>query len=599
MCGIAGVIFKKAQRPEQAREYAELLAEAIAHRGPDDHGGHIDPEGRFAFVNVRLAIVDRAGGHQPMYTDNRKIGIVFNGEIYNYVELRAELMRNGVRFVTNSDTEVILRCYEHFGIDAFDKLNGMFAFCIWDERNDETYLVRDHLGIKPLYIYEDADKYLFCSEVKGIASIPNVDLKIDPIGTQDYLTFRYIQAPYTIFKQVRCLEAGTFLRLRRQTAARFRYWDIEYPADYPVRDVEEIVDLLGSSLKQAVSSQLMGEVPIGVLLSGGVDSSGIAALVKESSANLTTFNIGFSDVNEFEYSRAVASELGLKHVEIVTTPEELASLLDEVVLALDHPIADPACFPLYRLSKELKEHVTVVLSGEGGDELFAGYPQHHYLYTGSVPYSERFETFLTKSWYFNDARDFLRDESLSPVFTRHRKYFEDLPILHGMLAYDVKTWLPENLMMKADKILMAHSLEGRFPFLDKDLVRLASRIPQTLKISDEGATKWILKETLKHRLPTTVLQRPKMGFSVPLSRLLKSWKELVLDTIATLNDSGLGDVLLAGKIKHRVQEYYRNGTGEPLQVWTFFVLAYWYQAALPSYRARRYRSPTSRSRVSA
>ena len=591
MCGIAGIIFRRSERKEEARNKVELLADAIKHRGPDDRGFHIEPDNTVAFVNQRLAIVDIAGGHQPMYSEDGKVGIVFNGEVYNYRELREDLKRTGYMFQTNSDTEVILRCYERFGVESFNKLDGMFAFCIWDDRSEEVYLVRDHMGIKPLYVYEDQEKIIFCSELKGLAALPDVDLTLDAIGIQDYVMFRYVQAPYSLFKQVRCLEAGTYARIRKGVLTHFRYWDIAYPCDLETSEDGMLAEMLRVLLKSAVSSQLMGEVPIGVLLSGGVDSSGIATFVKQAGADLTTFNIGFPDLNEFEYSRAVAAGLGLKHVEVTTTPEELASLLDKVILALDHPIADPACFPLYRLAEELKEHVTVVLSGEGGDELFGGYPQYHFLYTRRLPYNARFRAFMEKSWYFCEYREFLRDQTIAAVAERHKKYFDELPLLNGMLAYDMKTWLPENLMMKADKILMAHSLEGRFPFLDKQLVEFASRIPQTFKISPGGVSKWILKKMLKEDLPDGIINRAKMGFSVPVALLLESWKETVFDAINSLVGTDLDQVLDVNKVKMLVHNYYNKGTGEPLRVWTLFVLAYWFQRALPAYRSRQYQLP--------
>jgi asparagine synthase (glutamine-hydrolysing) len=591
MCGIAGVIFKRPESKEEARKEVELLADAIKHRGPDDQGFHIELDNSVAFVNQRLAIVDIAGGHQPIYSEDGKVGIVFNGEIYNYRELKEDLRRAGYVFQTNSDTEVILRCYERFGVESFNKLNGMFAFCIWDSRAEAVYLVRDHVGIKPLYVYEDDDKIVFCSELKGIAALPDVELTPDAIGVQDYLMFRYVQAPYSLFKKVRCLEAGTYARIRKGVLTHFRYWDITYPSVSQTGEDGRLAEMLRTLLQSAVSSQLIGEVPIGVLLSGGVDSSGIATLVKQAGADLTTFSIGFPDLNEFEYSRAVAAGLGLKHVEVTTTPEELASLLDRVIMALDHPIADPACFPLYRLAEELKEHVTVVLSGEGGDELFGGYPQYQFLNKASLPYNKRFPAFMEKSWYFCDYQELMKDLTTPAVAERHKKYFYELPLLNGMLAYDMKTWLPENLMMKADKILMAHSLEGRFPFLDKGLIEFASRLPQTHKISAEGVSKWILKEMLKKDLPDGIINRAKMGFSVPVALLLKSWKETVFDAINSLVGTDLVQVLDVNKVKMLVNNYYSKATGEPLRVWTLFVLAYWFQHALPAYRSRKYQLP--------
>lgn len=583
MCGIA-MVFNKSTKHMDMGSYLDRLQTAIAHRGPDGSGRYADEN--WAFLNVRLAIVDVSTGAQPIFSDDRSIGIVYNGEVYNYRALKEELEARGLIFRTNSDTEVVLRAYEVYGIDSFAKLNGMFAFCIWDTNKDEAYIVRDRVGIKPLYIYEDSAKLICCSEFKGIAAIPDTELSLNPLGIQDYVRFRYVQAPYTLFKNVRCLEAGTFLKVKNGRAKQYRYWDVNYKETYPPVDPAAAVALLEEKFQGAVASQLMGEVPIGVLLSGGVDSSAIAYYVHSCGADLSTFNIGFPDLNEFEYSRSVARKLGLKHIEITTTADELAQLFDDVVMALDHPIADPACLPLYRLAQELKEHVTVVLSGEGGDELFAGYTQYSYVANSGVPYKERFRLFHERSWYFSDYEALLVKPSLSPIISRYWKYFDKLPLINGMLSFDMKTWMSENLMMKADKILMAHSLEGRFPFLDNDLIEFASSLPQGYKLQQGGVSKWILKEVVRRHLPATVVDRPKMGFSVPVDKLLHKLKDRVMATIEKAATGDIAEVLRMDVIAQRVTAYYANRNDHSLQVWTLFVLLYWIEHAVDRYRNR-------------
>jgi asparagine synthase (glutamine-hydrolysing) len=563
--------------------YLDRLQTAIAHRGPDGSGRYTDEN--WAFLNVRLAIVDVSSGAQPIFSDDRSIGIVYNGEVYNYKELKKELEACGITFRTNSDTEVVLRAYEVYGLDSFAKLNGMFAFCIWDNKKGEAYIVRDRAGIKPIYIYEDNTKLICCSEFKGIAAVPDTELSLNPLGIQDYVRFRYVQAPYTLFKNVRCLEAGTFLKVKNGRATQYRYWDVDYKEPYPPIDPGAAVALLEEKFQNAVASQLMGEVPIGVLLSGGVDSSAIAHYVHSCGADLSTFNIGFPNLNEFEYSRAVAKNLGLKHIEIMTTADELVQLFDEVVMALDHPIADPACLPLYRLGQELKEHVTVVLSGEGGDELFAGYTQYSFVSNSDAPYRERFRQFLERSWYFSDYEEFLVDPTLPPTTLRYWKYFDELSLLNGMLSYDMKTWMPENLMMKADKILMAHSLEGRFPFLDNDVMAFASTLPQDYKIKHGDISKWILKKTVRHHLPAAVINRPKMGFSVPVDRLLIRMKDLVLTTLSEARTSEIAEIVNMKRVTQLASDFYGGDGSKTLQLWSLFVLLHWHQEALPKYKS--------------
>lgn len=581
MCGIIGIIGKEKQVP--VKEHLKLLRDAIPHRGPDDYGEHIG--NNYGFANLRLSIVDIAGGKQPIYNDDESVGIVYNGEIYNYKELRKNLTNKGCKFKTGTDTEVILRAYEAYDIESFNKLNGMFAFCIWDNKRNCVYLVRDHFGIKPLYIYEDDEQLLFSSELKGILSVPGLDLTLDPIGFQDYLMFRYVQSPYTFFKKIRRLDAGTYLEIKNGKHVQYKYWDISYRDAFPRPDIDKVKKELIDKTEKSIKSQLMGEVPVGVLLSGGLDSSTIAYFVKKCGANLKTFNIGFPEVNEFKYSSEVAKKFGLEHIEISINPDELIKNFDNVILALDEPIADPACLPLYVLCQELKKHVTVVLSGEGGDEVFAGYHQYMFSLMNKKPYEQRFDYFLERSWYFKNYKDFLKDDHIAPLTLRYKKYFEEQPLLNGMLAYDMKTWIPENLMMKADKILMAHSLEGRFPFLDKGLFEYVAKLPQDYKLNKDGTTKWILKEVIGPYLPKSVTYREKMGFTVPVDKMLDELKPQVLEVFEKIKKTEVSQVLNTEYMKEFVNKYFSGDKNiTALQVWTLFVMCYWFVYCMPRYR---------------
>lgn len=579
MCGILGVIAKNEGVPVQ--ENLRIIREAIAHRGPDGYGDHL--QGANAFANVRLAIVDIIGGKQPMYSDDGKVGIVYNGEVYNFDALRKELEGKGFVFRTQSDTEVILRAYEAYGTESFSRFDGMFGFCLWDDRINAVYIVRDPVGIKPVYVYEDPERIIFSSELKGVLRIPNLDLSLDARGFGDYLTFRYVQAPYTFFKNIRRLEAGGYLEIKDERTVFYRYADVSYDEPYPVLSEPEAKKRLIEILDRSVTSQMMGEVPVGVLLSGGVDSSTIAYFIHKNGFNLKTFNIGFEDINEFEYSRAVAKHLGLEHMEILMTLDDVVNRFDAVMRAIDEPIADPACIPLYFLTEELKKHVTVVLSGEGGDEMFGGYNQYKTMVGAKRPPKHPFRRFLEESYYFNDAGRFLRKRDALSVIWRHKKYFDEQPLLNGMLAYDMKTWMPENLMMKADKILMAHSLEGRFPFLSKEVLDFASRdIPQKYKIRS-GVTKWILKEAVRDFLPEGIIERRKMGFSVPVKEILNRMKDTVLSAYDDARGTVLDGVVSVRALRKHTDDYYAGKHTDSLKVWTHFVLVYWFSRVFPTY----------------
>jgi asparagine synthase (glutamine-hydrolysing) len=493
-------------------------------------------------------------------------------------ELKRELEAQGATFKTTSDTEVILQLYLSQGVEAFKQLNGMFAFCIWDYRSQSYYIVRDQVGMKPLYLYQDQEKLIFSSELEAILCLPSIDMQLDEQGVSDYLTFRYTQAPLTCYKSISRLPSGYYLKINGETLSQFCYSTAQYqdPLIQNTPSTDELKKKVRELVLNAVESQLMGEVPIGVLLSGGVDSSIIAWAIHHLGADLTTYNIGFPNLNEFEFSREVAKAYKLKHIEICTTPTDIINDFDTVLDALDEPIADPACFPLYQLCTELKKSVTVVLSGEGGDELFAGYPQ----YVRSIEFAElsseeRFDRHLDLSFYFRDAARFLSNKFLTPDYLRNRKYFSEFAGINSALAYDMRTWMPENLMMKADKILMAHSLEGRFPFLDKNLIEFCQKLPSSLKISADLTTKWLLKESFRDILPPIITERPKMGFSVPIDLMLLNMKERVMDSPHQLRTHPISLILDLKEISLAIEKHFSGTQHAPLQIWTIFILLSW------------------------
>lgn len=592
MCGFAGVIWKGRARPFDEIAALRLLGDSIAHRGPDGEGMHCGDG--FAAVHRRLAIIDIENGQQPMTIHDGRVGIVYNGEIYNHELLRAELEADGTNFETHCDTEVLLRTFAAYGVEAFARCEGMFAAFIWDLR-DETaprfYLVRDHLGVKPLYLYEDESCWVFSSEIRAILRLPSIDLSPDPAAFSSYLTYRYVHAPMTPFRRIRRVEAGVCVRISSGSSFHQRFWDIpvaERPLDISIDDAAAELRRL---LRVSVKRQQMSEVPVGLLLSGGLDSSVIASLCRDVGARLASFNIGFPDLNEFSYSDDVAHRFELPHYKIVTTPAEIATRFDSVVKAMDDLIADPACFPLSILCDSIKSHVTVVLSGEGSDEMLGGYPQYRrVLLDPPAPCGDQFERFLRYSWYFNDVSPPVVGGAAAAELRTHRKYFNRGFLLEGMLGYDQKTWLSENLMMKADKILMSHSLEGRFPFLSTDVMRFVSSLPQSHKVGCANG-KTVLRRAFERDLPESVLERKKMGFSVPVAELVSTLRDRFFDLAASAKGGHFAGVLDHEAIRRDMEDHYAGRNDQPLRMWTLLVMYQWMDGALsPSRRCADMRS---------
>ncbi len=578
MCGLAALIWKSGHTPENIGSLLQRLERGLVHRGPDETGSLVG-EG-FGVVHRRLAIVDIADGQQPMLASDGKVGIVYNGEVYNYLAIRAELEARGHAFKTRCDTEVVLKAYLEYGSAAFRRFDGMFAIFIWDLRNAEAgefHLVRDHMGTKPLYVYEDATRFIVSSELLPIVSLGDTDCTLNPAGLHLYLSFRYTPSQSSIFRNIKRVEAGTRWHIRNGRATQWRYWDLPGAAADPVKSLGEAAEALTALLIESVRDQQMGEVPIALLLSGGLDSSAIAYACHRLGANYHTFNIGFPTVNEFEYSHAVAARFEQKHTTVEITPEEIVSLFPAVVDAMDEPMADPACFPLFALCREIHRHATVVLSGEGSDELLGGYPQYARLLNAPPQSADaQFIEFFDASWYFRGA-DVPAHGGFDPsTIRRYFSYFAERPLLDGMLAFDLKTWLPENLLMKADKILMSQSLEGRFPFLSRKIVEFAMALPESLKWNDVG--KVVLRTAMKDALPETVLTRPKMGFSVPVPDLLRRLRPRFLDLLGLHEQCEIAETIDVPAIRRMAEGHFSGGPDRSLLLWNLLVLFQWLDA---------------------
>jgi asparagine synthase (glutamine-hydrolysing) len=565
MCGIAGFL-TGGQAPD--RRLLTRMCDRLRHRGPDASGSFFGPTA--ALGHRRLAIIDLAGGAQPLGNEDGSVQIVFNGEIYNFAALRDGLERRGHRFATNSDTETIVHLYEEEGERVGEFLNGMYAFAIWDSRRDELLLCRDRLGKKPLYYSLDipGQRCAFASELKALAVMPGFDSSLDAEALADFLALSYVPDPRTIYRGVRKLPPAHTLIIGRDGARLRRYWEPVFREEK--MDEGEAQAEVARLASDAVRCRLMSDVPLGAFLSGGIDSSAAVGLMAEHSpGRVKTFSIGFSDprFDELEYARLAARQHRTDHRELVVTPR-IDEMLEVLSRQFDEPFGDASAIPTLYLSRMTREHVTVALSGDGADEIFGGYRRYRFgaaeeAIRGRLPrwgrrlaaaagrrypkfdYLPRIfrgRTLLTNlgdnlaDSYFTSMstfRDGALDAALSPetrarlggyspraAYTARFRRFSHLDALQQMQAVDLETYLPGDILVKADRATMAYSLEGRSPWLDYRLVELACRMPSSLKLRS-GTGKHIFRRALGKHLPAAVARRPKMGFSTPMASWLR------------------------------------------------------------------------------
>jgi asparagine synthase (glutamine-hydrolysing) len=565
MCGIYGMLHLSGA--SAAPEALRPMARRTIHRGPDDEGVYAD--GPLTFGMRRLSIIDVAGGHQPLSNEDGTLWLIANGEIYNYQALRRELTGQGHHFKTASDCETILHLYEQHGEAFVEHLNGMFAFALWDARRQRLLLGRDRLGIKPLYLWNDGRRLIFASEAKAILALPGMNAELDPAALSAYLMLGYVPAPQSIFRGIRKLAPATVLSAERGKVDQRRYWQVAAEVDRaPTED--EWVDRVRARLEESVRMQMVSDVPIGAFLSGGVDSSAVVAFMSAASDRpVKTYAIGFGGgaaedyYNELPYARKVAQRFSTDHHEILVRPD-VTALLPQLLWQMDEPIADTAFITTYLVSQFARRDVTVILSGVGGDELFGGY--RRYLGSHYQAYFDRLPTGLRRaasalgeklpgdrhSPLLNAlrlAKGFLSTAGL-PFDERYRSYVEVFPEdaatallrhprndehdaladafaaatsgdeLNQMLSVDAQTQLPDDLLLLTDKMSMAVSLECRVPLLDHELVELAARMPQEVKIRG-GRLKHALKAALQDILPPDILERKKRGFGTPMGAWLK------------------------------------------------------------------------------
>jgi len=629
MCGIAGILsLSRDVRVEP--DALALMAAQLVHRGPDEEGRYLDPQGRCGFAFRRLSIIDVAGGHQPLANEDRTVWVVFNGEIYNFQELRAELQQQGHTFATRSDTEVIVHLYEQHGEACFHELAGMFAIALWDQRRGRLLLARDRFGKKPLTYAVHDHRLYFASEAKAILALPGVPRTLDAQSLHRYLVFQYVPAPYSIYKGFRKLLPGHYLAgdAHRPLQERQRaYWHLEpRPFDGTYRDAQA---RLGELLTAAVRKRLIADVPLGAFLSGGMDSSIVVALMRELGVSpLRTFSIGFSDprYDETRYARLVATHFQTEHHEHVVTPQA-REILDTLAWHYDEPFADSSAIPTYYVSRWARESVTVALTGDAGDECFAGYDRYRAARLAAwldwVPPSlrrtlaygaalwparrprtlgNRLYRFLVAlaespalcylSWVtvFPPAAlaaGYRREFSASLQLDGPAQWFAQIydsingPAAEHAIHVDFASYLPYDLLTKVDIASMACSLECRAPLLDHELVAFARSLPLRWRLGIGGG-KRILKDWARRRLPPEILRRPKMGFGVPVGEWFRNELQDVVRARLLSDRSFCRRIFRPEWLQALVESHLSGRANQEHQLWALLMLELWHARWAPT-----------------
>ena len=618
MCGIAGVLGPA----ERTSQVIGPMLEVIHHRGPDDSGSYVGSD--FAFGMTRLSIIDIAGGHQPMWSADGTIGIVFNGEIYNYRELDAELAEAGLPPRSSSDTDTILRLYEHMGRadlpGMLRRLRGMFGLCIYDASLQRLVLARDPFGIKPLYVrLEDGARVAaFGSEIKSLLVDPQVTPEVDMDAVVNYLSFQFNPLPQTFFLGIHRLDPGHYavVELADPKLLPERYWRYEFAPE--VDDETLLIDEVRSVLEDSVEHHLIADVPIGAFLSGGVDSAITVTLVQEQRQAMglepvKTFTVGFDAVSEHAEAREVADALGTDHHEIRVDLSDYLDVLPDIAWYFDEPVADPSAVSLYFVARAAREEVTVVLSGEGADELFGGYriyrepidldrirrlpaplrrlagrlgrsarpfPGRNYLRRATTPFAERY---IGNAYIFrpDEVRRLLKDPRhaahVRPADVLAAEYvgFDSLPESRRMQLVDMNFWLRGDILAKADRMTMAHSLELRVPYLDPEVAAVSARIPDRLKYRD-GTTKWLLRRAFRGRIPETTEKRAKLGFPTPFRHWLAEDPDSVLAPIR--RSAFLASILNMTVVDDMVRAHASGEVDASRKIFVLLMLALWHEA---------------------
>jgi asparagine synthase (glutamine-hydrolysing) len=643
MCGISGVV-NCGDRETLAR-----MTHVQAHRGPDDSGlwDRKFPDGSYIGLGSRrLAILDLSPlGHMPMCNEDRTIWITYNGEIYNFAALRAELESKGYRFISHTDTEVILHLYEQEGPDCVKRLNGMFAFAICDLRSGTPtlFVARDHFGVKPFYYFHDGRRFAFASEIKALLQIPEIEAELDPESLHQYLTFLWVPDPKTMFRRILKLPAGHYAILRKGELKLTQYWDLTFPAANQIyaRSEADLADEVRERFRLSVEAQMVSDVPIGAFLSAGLDSSGIVAMMKRATNQpVRTYTITFprkyrvgeTTLDDPEVATRLARHLGCENERIVVEPD-VTDLLPRLVWHMDEPTADPAIITAYLVCREARKQATVLLSGVGGDELFAGYRKHvaHYwaesyrrvpsavrraaeaamaalpslrgtALKGSLRLAKKMarsaslnavDRFITNCTYLDaDQKLGLYSPAMageaaeSDPAVRHREGFNrvrDVDFLHQMLYLDSKIFMPSLNLTYNDKMSMASSVEVRVPFLDRELAEfVAWNVPPRMKLKGtlRPTTKYIFRRAMRDILPREVLQQPKAGFAAPVDYWLAHDLKEMVDDLLSPAQLGKRCLFQPGAVQRYIDEHRSGRHDWSMQLWQFLTLELWMQTFL-------------------
>jgi asparagine synthase (glutamine-hydrolysing) len=633
MCGIVGVLrLASTAQWELSPHVAGRMMEVLSHRGPDGAGQWTSPDGLCWLGHTRLAIIDLPGGHQPLSNETGTVWVNYNGEIYNHAELREQLEGLGHQFRTRCDTEVLVHGYEQWGPKLLDRLRGMFAFAIYDQPHKRLFLARDRLGIKPLYWWSDGKVLIFASEIKAILAYPKLaSRRVDANAISQFLTFRYVPAPLTLFQDIYKLPAGHFAELvvDVQTAIEpLRYWDVSFTPHQPVPSFKEALEGVDALLKESVRLRLMSDVPLGAQLSGGVDSSLIVAQMEQlrldagNKEAVRTFSIGFDSAgfSELPYARMVAERYRTEHHEVIVGFDDFLDQLARLCWIYDEPVSEPAAIPTYLLCKYAKRWVTVMLTGEGGDEVFAGYPKcgidpyAQYLdwmpdrlrlellrgAAAALPFGGRRLRIAMETLALSDPAEryaawFSAFDSkgvadlLAPSFRasihngsaadRLRRDLERCRArepLHRMLYCDLHTWLVDDLLIKGDRMSMASGVEARVPFLDHKLVEYAAGLPPGYKASGTR-TKILLKRLAERYVPREAIYRRKVGFTVPLTPWFSGpLRQFVRHTLLSEQSLSRG-YFRPEAVRRIVEDHLSQRVDRSRSLWTLLALETWHR----------------------
>lgn len=623
MCGIVGIVETTGLPVDRSRLAA--MNAALQHRGPDEDGFYCN--GSVGLAMRRLSIIDVKGGRQPIHNEDKTIWAVFNGEIYNYVELRKSLEKAGHQFYTHSDTETLVHLYEEYGEEGVTRLRGMFAYALWDEKRRRLILARDRIGIKPLYYTAAAGRFMFASELKAFFCIPSFQRELNPAAVQQYLMYLYIPGPETIFQGTVELPPAHYLVYEAGNVSVHRYWQIQYISTKEF-SIEEWQEQFMVQFRDSVRSHLISEVPLGAFLSGGIDSSAIVGVMaQELNKPVETFSVGYEGASAFQderkYARLVADRFGTHHYEFVVSPN-IQELLPKLVACFDQPFADSSVIPNYYISELTRHHVTVALSGLGGDEIGGGYERYlgmlwaeHYrrlprtlrqhlvepwiaclpdvgsgrrwidrlkrfVSSAAMEAPDRYAAFVTTFSADEQHRLLMPDfvngaqPAAAHLLTKLLSSLKADSLPHQMMLADLRLYLPGDLLPLSDRVSMAHSLEIRVPFLDHPLLELMARVPTKYKISS-WTKKILFKKAFANLLPKTILQRKKVGFSVPLALWLRTELKAMMQEILSADEIKHIGYLNHAEVQKLIEEHLAERANHENKLWALINLVSWHR----------------------